>query len=376
MMRRMRWMQGWMMGLVLASATTVGAVPYAWIANQGSESVSRLDLATNLNLTTTVGNSPFGVAAVPDGSLAFVGNTTDSTISIIDGETVSVVATVPLTAAPQGLAVTPDGAKLYVARQDGVVDVIDVASATVLTSIPGGSPSAFVLLEGVAVHPSGGLVYITKTENSTMSVLVIDTILDAVVADIFIAHDGHFGLGLTVTSDGTRVYATFMSSGMVYAIDTATNLLVDVIPLSCPSGCSFVAAVTGIDGSLLYVGMPGAIAIVETSTGDELTIPMPDSFPSGADVSPDGSTVYVIDQNAGEIALIDTATNTQIGTLLAVGMYPTGFGKFIVPGTPPTTTTVSTTSSTSTSTTTTTTTTTTNTTKHDHAAKPRTRPTT
>ena len=59
---------------------------------------------------------------------AYVGNFKDDTVSVIDLDAVAVVATLPVAAGPHGMAVTPDGRKVYVAG-DGAstLTVIDAA---------------------------------------------------------------------------------------------------------------------------------------------------------------------------------------------------------------------------------------------------------
>ena len=70
---------------------------------------------------------------------------------------------------------TPDGAKVYVACGEGVLDVIDVASGTRSTVVVGGA--AHVL--GLAVRPAGDRLYVTTGDNNVVSV---NTATDTVVA--------------------------------------------------------------------------------------------------------------------------------------------------------------------------------------------------
>ena len=56
------------------------------------------------------------------------------TVSVIDTATNTVTATDPRRQAPVGVAVTPDGSKVYVANGDNTVSVIDTATNTVIGS--------------------------------------------------------------------------------------------------------------------------------------------------------------------------------------------------------------------------------------------------
>ena len=59
--------------------------------------VSVIDTATNtVKSTVNVGNWPYGVAVTPDGKKVYVTNDHDNTVSVIDTATNKVTATVPV----------------------------------------------------------------------------------------------------------------------------------------------------------------------------------------------------------------------------------------------------------------------------------------
>jgi YVTN family beta-propeller protein len=82
-----------------------------------------------------------------DGSKVYVANSgiVSSSVSVIGTGTNNVVATVPVGHSPFGVAVTPDGSKVYVANfGDGTVSAIATASNTVIATIGvGAAPTAF-----------------------------------------------------------------------------------------------------------------------------------------------------------------------------------------------------------------------------------------
>ena len=83
-----------------------------------SNTVSVIDTATNnVTATVTVGSSPIGVAVTPDGTKVYVTNYDSNTVSVIDTATNNVTATVPVGTSPRGVAVSPDGTKVYVANR-------------------------------------------------------------------------------------------------------------------------------------------------------------------------------------------------------------------------------------------------------------------
>ena len=85
------------------------------------------------------------------GPKAYVGNFSDNTVSVVDLGSGSVVATIPVSAGPHGMTVSPDGKTVYISG-DGAsnLDVIDTATDRVRRTIEiGKSP------HGLAMTPDG-----------------------------------------------------------------------------------------------------------------------------------------------------------------------------------------------------------------------------
>ncbi len=92
------------------------------MANQYEDTVSVIDTATNnIIATVDVGSSPTGIAVSPDGTKVYVTNYDDNTTSVIDTATNNVIATVNVGAGPMGVAVSPDGKKVYVTNYDATL---------------------------------------------------------------------------------------------------------------------------------------------------------------------------------------------------------------------------------------------------------------
>src|SRR3990170_3787634 len=106
-------------------AVPAQAGPFAYIPNDGSNTVSVIDTATNtVTATVPVGANPAGVAVHPAGTFVYVANFNDNTVSVIDTATNTVTATVPVGNAPVALGqfigpLSADG------DGDGVPDAID-----------------------------------------------------------------------------------------------------------------------------------------------------------------------------------------------------------------------------------------------------------
>jgi YVTN family beta-propeller protein len=93
-----------------------------------------------------VGVVPIGVAVTPDGARVYVVNVNFSpipppplgTVSVIDTATNTVVDTVVVGSGPRAVAITPDGAHAYVTNFfDDTLSVIETATNTVVDTVSG-----------------------------------------------------------------------------------------------------------------------------------------------------------------------------------------------------------------------------------------------
>jgi YVTN family beta-propeller protein len=312
--------------LVVAGLLSVGSSPAlaaptarAYVTNQGADSVSVIDTATNTVIATIpVGSGPRAVAVSPDGTRAYVTNLASATVSVIDTATNTVIATIPVGSGPRAVAVSPDGARAYVANQGPyTVSVIDTATNTVIETIPvGNQPSS------VAVSPDGTRAYVANPGSATVS--VIDTATNTVIATIAVGSSPQW---VAVSPDGTRAYVASPGAGTVSVIDTATSTVTATIPV----GSSPRVVAVSPDGTRAYVANfgSGTVSVIDTATSTVIATILAGSQPQEVAVSPDGSRAYVTNVSSGTVSVIDTATNTVIATI-AVGISPFGIAVGVV----------------------------------------------
>ncbi|AKB28648.1 cell surface protein [Methanosarcina siciliae T4/M] len=304
----------------LMLVSIAGASPFAYITNEGSNSISVIDVSTNKVVATIpVGSNPVGVAINPDGTKVYVANDHSNDISVIDTATNAVIATVSAGSSPQGIAVSPDGKTVYVANLAGnSISVIDTTSNTVVSTVKTGRNP-----KGVAVSPDGKKVYITNSEDKTVS--IIDTATKVVVSTVSVGKDPK---EIAVTPDGAKVYVANSDSGTVSVIDVSTNSVTDTVKVE---GAPFGVAITP-DGTKVYVTNYdqyfSTVTVIDVATNKvTATIPVgPD--PVGVEVTPDGTKVYVAINFCNTVSVIDTATNTVTATM-PVGKSPHASGRFI-----------------------------------------------
>ena len=242
-----------------------------------------------------------------------------NSVSVISTATNSVIATVPVSGGAFGLAVSPDGSKVYVGvsgfHQNGNVSVIDAAKNTVTTTITVGiAPS------GVAVTPDGKTVYVANLLSNTVS--VIDTTANNVTTTIpgFNGPDG-----VAVTPGGKTVYVANTDS--VSVIDTTSNTVTVTIPIA---GVFEALAVTP-DGTKVYVAdVNGGVSVIDTGSNTRTTTIAVGNTPVGLAFTRDSTKAYVANEGDGTVSVIDTAANTVTTTIGGLN-GAVAFGMFIGP---------------------------------------------
>jgi YVTN family beta-propeller protein len=264
----------------------------------------------------------------------YVTNELSGDLSIIDGATHDVIATVPLGKRPRGIQMSPDGRYLYVALSgsplappgtdettlppadksaDGI-GVFSIAARRIERVITGVSDP-----EQLAVGMRGERLFIASEDTGT-----------AVIAD---ARDGTiYGSlpvggepeGVAVSPDGSFVYMTSESDNRVTVIDTEAGVVAAQFDVGVrPRAVAFAA-----DGSRAYVPgeLDASVAVVdarEHAVIAMIDVPGEHALPMGVAVTRDGDTVYVTTGRGRTLVAIDAATHALIGSV-EVGIRPWG----------------------------------------------------
>jgi YVTN family beta-propeller protein len=143
---------------------------FAYVANAGPSTVSKIDLATDTVVATITDFSyPICVVVNSAGTFAYVANLLGNSVSKIDLATDTVVDTITVGSWPNGVAVNPAGTFAYVTNlTGGTVSTIDLATDTVGVTIPVGSSPA-----GVAIDPAGTFAYVANSNSNTVSKIAL-----------------------------------------------------------------------------------------------------------------------------------------------------------------------------------------------------------
>jgi YVTN family beta-propeller protein len=214
--------------VVLAlAALCAQAAPFAYVPESGSDIIRVVDTATRSIVSTqVVGAAPAGVAISPDGTVVFVANRLDGTVTAMTA-TGSILATIPVGNQPQGLAFDRAADRVYVTNSaDDSVSAIDAATLAVVATIPVGDGPL-----GIVVNASSATsrVYVANANDGTISVL------DASLAPVTIIAlaAGSSPVGLALDPSGSVLYVANFNANTIDRFATATNASLGSSP--CPS---------------------------------------------------------------------------------------------------------------------------------------------
>ena len=194
----------------------------AYVTNSGSTTVTIVDIASNTVSGTITGfDGPSGFVISPDGTTAYVNNygsaggvgsgngTTMRVVDLLSNTIINEPITVAQ--APAAMAITPDGAFLYVACYvngnpgTGVISVIQTTDNTVVDTISG-----FFGPFAISITPNGEYAYVTNFGSNNFSpvgttVNVVNLQSHAITATIAL---GTQPAGLAISPDGTLAYVS------------------------------------------------------------------------------------------------------------------------------------------------------------------------
>ncbi|MBO0695219.1 MAG: beta-propeller fold lactonase family protein, partial [Verrucomicrobia bacterium] len=249
---------------------------------------------------------------------AYVGNYNGNSISIVDLDLGMQTATVSTgNWSPRGMVLSFDHSTLYAVAGPTIV-AVDTASDTATTLATDGSADPF----GIAITPDGSKLYIAN--GNDFSVSVRDAHTGTLIATIPTVRNPVY---TAMHPAGDRLYVTTSSivtgDTMISVIDTATNTVDHIIETPYyPAEISVIP-----DGSLLFVSneLDAHVSVFDTTTDSLVTTIQVNSGPRGITFTPDGQTAYVANADSNMATAIDVTTLTVIHTANVPG-FPFMFG--------------------------------------------------
>lgn len=218
-----------------------------WFTAQGSKALGRLDPATQkIDWVMGTGQDTTHLLHVrPDAQHIQATNSGSGTVSVFEQKMVQpampptgvmpagatprldwVHTVVPVGAGAEGFDVSPDDRMLWTIRPDGVIVIVDIDAAKVVSTIDSGLQGGHRL----AFTPDGQRVMVVSVK--TGAVMVFDAASRALVKQWTTGR----GAGLYIEPDGQRAFISCTPDGFVAVVDMATLTETARIPVARPDG--------------------------------------------------------------------------------------------------------------------------------------------
>jgi YVTN family beta-propeller protein len=277
------------------------------------------------------------IAISPDGAMLYVANPDSGSVTAVEAGAGVVRWEVPVGPRPGTLSLDPEGEFLYVtvAGVDLVVVLDARTGVTVAETTIRWHPA------GVVVSPDGSRLFVSADGAGVVESFSTRDLRS--LGWVVVQPDPY---GLAVSSDGGTLYVTHLRSGELTVVDVATGSVRDVIPTGPQNNVSrqvILAEDTGraylpLTRSRVDNGrptfentvMPRVVSVdleARRVVHRELlgldTLDRPVSLPSAAAISPDGRLLYVVNAGSDDVSVIDLEVGMGIGNM-RVGSNPRG----------------------------------------------------
>jgi YVTN family beta-propeller protein len=270
-----------------------------------------------------------GVAVAPQGGRIYVSNESGQSLDIVDGKTLQVLKRAPLSGHPNNIAISKDGRRVYVGiiQEPGGVDVIDTASMQRVKTIPTRGT-----IHNPYVTPDGKYVVAGSIAGKTINVIDAQTEQPAWTLDMDL---GIRPMTFSWNADGSTrwIFAQLTGFNGFAVIDFSTRKEIRRIQNpDLPSGKSTVPE--GSDPSHgMAVTADGKTLVVCSRLNNYLyTYSLPDLTPIGGaelggkgagwvTLSQDGNTAYVANPVTNDVSVVDIVALKEIARI-PVGFVP------------------------------------------------------
>jgi YVTN family beta-propeller protein len=298
--------------IAMASIATpaFAAGPKVYVGNFKDNTVSVIDTTTGTVVATVpVAAGPDGIAITPDGGTVFVSGSNASTMSVIDATTNRIAQTIEVGKGPQGVAMMADGRQLLVAvNGEDRIALVDTMKYGVMATVPVPKPHT------IAIRADAKQAYITSQEPGHFALAVVDLAARTVVAIVPLdkpPRDLEFGL------DG-KLYFTLAGVNAVQVLDPKSNKIVAAIPTGASPHIAnyFPGTTVGV----VVVQGPGELMLFDPATNKPIRGIAVGKQPHWVDAADGGKKMYVSNEGSNNVTIVDLATDQT--TTIAVGNAP------------------------------------------------------
>jgi YVTN family beta-propeller protein len=304
-----------------------------YVTNESSGDLSVIDGSTlEVIATVPLGKRPRGIHASPDKRTIFVAlsgsppappGVDESTlpppdksadgIGVFDVDQNKLLRVIEGGSDPENFDVSRDGTTIFVSNEDiSAVSFIEIATGKLIKTITGlgGEP------EGVTLAPDGKLVYVTTEADGAIS--VIDVNERKLIKSFKV---GRRPRNIVFLPDGKRAYVNAENDGGIVLLDTEKNEKMQAIPLGPPGEIKPMGLALSPDAGKLYVssGRGRKVFVVDTATNQPLSSFEVGLRPWGIAVSPDGKTLFTANGPSNDVSVVDLSNQTVTKKIQVTG---------------------------------------------------------
>lgn len=318
----------------------------AYVPNLNSDNVSVVNLVTNTLITTIslpVGSMPYGSVVNNEAiaTKAYITNSGNGTVSVIDTILNEVIAIIPVGNNPRPIAINEAGTFVYVGNfDDDSISVIDTLTNTVVETLNGISSPAGLVTNSSAPNT---FLYVTNFDDDTVTVLDITAPLPVVFGLPIGVGTNPIGIDIDVPNRGGLsrfIYIANFGSDTVTVINVTNPLLpvffttISVGIQSQPFGVGAFSSPGGSSNEYIFITNSGSSTIsqIDPSIFDTFPVIPPSPFPvSGTPMGiSNGVTLALIGYALSSTDLLGRTNDSfEIAPPLAIGDNPISLGHFV-----------------------------------------------
>ncbi|WP_175597097.1 beta-propeller fold lactonase family protein [Peristeroidobacter soli] len=322
----------------VAAASTQAASARAYVSNEDGASVSVLDTQSATTIATIdVGKRPRGLKLSRDGSRLFVAvsglpkcpptvpdeecarlerDLQADGIAVVDTSARKVIKVLAAGSDPEQFAMSNDGKRLYVANEDtGTLSVVDADAGKVIERIEVGLEP-----EGVALTPNGRRVLVTNESDNSVSVIDTTTLKGTKTVPV-----GKRPRDMAFTPDGSTAYVSGEMDASLYRMSVTGDAPVQRL-LQLREDARPMAVILDSPRNRLYLstGRGGTVAVVDMKAAPKLIKEIPvGKRPWGMALAADGHHLYTANGPSNDVSVVDTRALTEVKRI-PVGKSPWG----------------------------------------------------
>ena len=291
--------------------------PRIYVANESSNTVTVID-GTTYQVVATVdarNQATHDLAVSRDGRWLFATNLASGRVSVIDTRVPETVASIATGTRAHVVTLTNDNRHAWICNiGEDNISIVDTQTWRILGTIAVGKGPT-----GLAFSRNGEFAYVSNQGDRTVE--IIETASHRIVKRLTVGANPHF---LVLGPDG-RIWGTNTGGTDIYVIDPATQEIAATLNVgTAPQQIAF--GFKGLQGPNAYVtvGSTDKVAVVAAGNLQQLRVIEQIDVgqrPNGIWANREGTRLFVVHENSNDLRVVDPGSSSVIATV-PVGRKP------------------------------------------------------